>query len=138
MSNRQAKIERLKAFTTFEDIFALALAHSVKQHFLAGSEPWCEAMFEVRERYSSQIPELKDIYFTERPPLAPQSDQVYQIFTTLARAGEISLPNPQLEEIVVRKSHKNRIRKAIGNSLSKYDAFMGDIVRILEEKVAVR
>lgn len=137
-NNRQAKVERVKSFTAFEDIFALALALSNREHFFAGSEPWCEAMFAVCERYSSQIPELKDIYFTERPPLAHQTDQVYQVFTTLARAGEISLPNPQLEQIVCRKSHKNRIRKAIGNSLSKYDAFMEDIVRILEEKTAIR
>jgi hypothetical protein len=70
--------------------------------------------------------------------LPPQSDQVYQIFTTLARAGEISLPNPQLEQIVVGRAQKNRIREAIGNSLSEYDVIIDDVVRILEEKVAVR
>lgn len=136
-NNRQSKFERVKAFTTFEDIFALALARSNKQHFSASTEPWCKAMLEVRERYSTQIPELNDIYFTERPPLPPQSDQVYQVFTTLARAGEMSLPNPQLEEIVIKNSHKNRIRKAIGNSLTKYDPLIDEIVRILEEKVAI-
>jgi len=133
---RQSKIEQVKAFTTFEDIFALALAGSHKEHFVATSGPWCEAMFEVARLYSSQIPELRDIHFSERPPLPPQSDQVYQVFTTLARAGEISLPNPQLEEIVVQDKHKNRIRKAIGDSLSKYDVFMPDIVQILERKLA--
>lgn len=137
--NRQTKIDQVKAFTTFEDIFALALARSNKQHFSASTEPWCKAMLEAKERYSTQIPELRDIYFMERPPLTPQSDQVYQVFTTLARAGEISLPNPQLEEIVIRKSHKNRIRKVIGSSLTKYDdALIDGIVRILEEKVAIK
>lgn len=136
-TKRREKIECVKAFTTFEDIFALALARSKKRHFSAGSGPWCKAMFEICRRYSSEVPELQDIYFSERPPLPPQSDQVYQIFTTLARAGEISLPNPQLEHIVVHNTHKTRIRRAIGDSLSRYDGIMGDIVRILEEKVAI-
>jgi len=134
---RQEKIDRTKAFTTFDDIFALALSCSNRESFSASSGPWCEAMFEIRERYSIEIPELEDIYFNDRPPLVPQTDQVYQVFMTLARAGEISLPNPQLAKIVVKKSHKNRIRRAIGNSLSHYEPFMDDIVRILEEKVAI-
>lgn len=136
-NNRQSKFERVKAFITFEDIIALALARSNKQNFSARTEPWCKALMEVRDRYLTQIPELSEIYFTERPPLTPQSDQVYQVFTTLARAGEISLPNPQLEKIVIKKSHKNRIRKAIGNSLTKYDPLIDEIRRILEEKVAI-
>ena len=136
-SDRALKFERVKAFTTFEDIFALALARSKKQRFSASTEPWCQAMLEVKDRYSNQIPELNDIYFMERPPLPPQSDQVYQVFTTLARSSEMSLPNPQLKEIVIKKNHKSRIRKAIGNSLTKYEPLMDDIVRIMEEKVAI-
>jgi len=137
-NERQSKYGRVKAFTTFEDIIALALARSKRQNFSASTEPWCKAMLELKKRYSDLIPELKDIYFSERPPLTPQSDQVYQIFTTLARAGEMSLPNPQFEKIVINNIHKTRIRKVIGDSLSKYDSLIDEIVPILEEGVAIQ
>ena len=59
--DRESKFERVKAFTTFEDIFALALARSKKQRFSASTEPWCQAMLEIKDRYSNQIPELNRI-----------------------------------------------------------------------------
>jgi hypothetical protein len=137
-NTRQEKLEQLKSFITFEDIIALAIARSGKEKFSAKTEHWSKAMKKIKDRFSDQIPELKEIYFSERPPLAPQSDQVYQVFTTLARSGEISLPNPQYREITVHEAQRNLIEKAIGKSLCKYDTFMNSITMILEDELAVR
>ncbi len=136
--DRQSKFEQINSFITFEDVIALALARSKKHSFKSNTTPWCEALLELKNKYSDKIPELQEIYFNDRPPLPPQSDQVYQIFTTLARSGEMSLPNPQFVKIVISKSQKNRILRALGHSLDKYDALINEIVPILEEKVAIR
>jgi len=134
---REKLIEELRASKSYEDIIALALARSRQTRFSADTHQWCEVLFELGQRYSEQIPELKSLRFSERPPLPPQTDQVYELFTFLARAREASFPNPQFKFLLVSEEEKTRISQAIGDSLKRYDPMMDDVVRILEEKLAV-
>lgn len=129
---------RIKNFTTFVDVIALALAESSETEFSAETHKWAEALYDICQSYASEVPELRSITFIERPPLPPQSDQVYEMLTSLAKSREISLPNPQFERIVISDQQKDRIRSAIGENSSKYpEKILRDISKILETRLSM-
>jgi len=119
------KLEKMQGseeeeFTTFEDIFALALANTTRSiRFTADSDAWHEVLYEVCEEYRDKMPELRVIFFDERPPLPPQSDEFYQLITTLSMCGLISLPNPNYELIVMSEEQKRRAQEMEGKRLAK-------------------
>jgi len=124
-------------FTTFEDIFALALANTEHFRFKADSDKWHKVLYEVCEKYRDKIPQLGVIFFEERPPLPPQSNEFYQLITTLSMSGLISLPNPNYEYIVMEGTQKERARELEGKRLDKYKDYIRKITELLDDRLAV-
>jgi len=125
-------------FTTFEDIFALALANSKYDHFKADSNEWHKVLYQVYKEYGDKMPQLGVIFFKERPPLPPQSKEFYQLITTLSMSGLITLPNPSYEFIVMEDAQKERARKLEGKRLAKYKNYIRRITELLDEQLAVQ
>jgi len=125
-------------FTTFEDIFALALANTKSSHFKADSDEWHNVLYEVCEEYRDKMPQLGVIFFDERPPLPPQSNEFYQLITTLSMSGLISLPNPNYELIVMNKEQKKRAQEMEGQRLDKYKKYIQKISKLLDARLAVQ
>jgi hypothetical protein len=124
-------------FTTFEDIFALALANTKSSRFKADSNEWHRVLYEVCEKYQDKMPQLGVIFFRERPPLPPQSKEFYQLITTLSMSGLISLPNPNYEYIVMERTQKERARELEGKRLDKYKDYIRKITELLDDRLAV-
>lgn len=124
-------------FTTFEDIFALALANTEHSHFKADSNAWHRVLYDVYKGYRDKVPQLGAIFFEERPPLPPQSKEFYQLITTLSMSGLITLPNPSYEFIVMERTQKERAREMEGKRLDKYKEYIQKITELLDERLAV-
>jgi len=124
-------------FTTFEDIFALALANSEYSLFKADSDEWQRVLFQVYKGYWDKMPQLGVIFFKERQPLPPQSKEFYQLITTLSMSGLISLPNPNYEFIVMDDKQKKRVKQLEGTRLNKYKEYIRRITELLDERLAV-
>ena len=133
----QVQSSEKEEFTTFEDVFALALANTKKPKFRANSDDWHRIMFEICEKYRERIPQLSVIFFENRPPLPPQSNEFYQLITTLSMAGLISLPNPNFEFIVMDDKQKKRAKKLETNRLTKYKEYIQNITELLDKSLAV-
>ena len=136
------KLEKMQGseeeeFTTFEDIFALALANAKSTYFKADSDVWHQVLNEVCKKYRDKIPELGVIFFEERPPLPAQSREFYQLITTLSVSDLISLPNPNYEYIVMDRKQKQRAQEMEGKRLGKYKDYIQKITELLEERLAV-
>lgn len=136
------KLEKVQAseeeeFTTFEDIFALALANTEHSHFKADSNEWHKVLYQVCEEYGDKMPQLGVIFFEERPPLPPQSSEFYQLITTLSMSGLISLPNPNYEFIVMEPKQKERARELEGKRLAPYSDYIQKITELLDRQLAV-
>ena len=125
-------------FTTFEDIFALALANTEHSRFKADSNEWHKVLYQVYEEYADKMPQLAVIFFKERPPLPPQSKEFYQLITTLSMSGLITLPNPSYEFIVMESAQKERARELESKRLNKYKDYIGKITELLDERLAVK
>lgn len=125
-------------FTTFEDIFALALANTKSSRFKADSDAWHQVLYEVCKEYQDKMPQLGVIFFEERPPLPPQSNEFYQLITTLSMSGLISLPNPNYEVIVMEPKQKERARQLEGKRLNTYKDYIRKITELLDERLAVQ
>lgn len=125
-------------FTTFEDIFALALANTEHSHFKADSNEWHKVLYQVYEKYGDKMPQLRVIFFKERPPLPPQSKEFYQLITTLSMSGLITLPNPSYEFIVMEPKQKERARELEGKRLDRYKDYIRKITELLDKQLAVQ
>jgi len=125
-------------FTTFEDIFALALANTKSSRFKADSNAWHRVLFEVCEEYRDKMPQLGVIFFEERPPLPPQSNEFYELIATLSMSGLISLPNPNYEFIVMDETQKKHAQELEEKRLAKYRDYIGKITELLDERLAVK
>ncbi len=125
-------------FTTFEDIFALALANSKHSHFKADSNEWHRVLYQVYQEYRDKVPQFGVIFFKERPPLPPQSKEFYQLIATLSMSGLITLPNPSYEFIVMEREQKERARKLEGKRLDKYKSYIREITKLLDQRLAVQ
>lgn len=135
MNRTERLVSRINEFMTFEDILQLALAQTGTTQFTADSHKWSAALHQVCDRFAGDVPELAVISFTERPPLPPQSDEAYQLITTLAKSGRIGLPNPRLHKIVMSKTEKARITQSKGAVQAKYGDIIKEIAAILEERL---
>lgn len=124
-------------FTTFEDVFALALANTSHHRFKADSDAWHKVLYEICEKYSKNLPQLAPIFFEDRPPLPPQSNEFYQLITTLSMSGLISLPNPNYEYIVMEEPQKKRARELEEKRLASYKKYIRSISSLLEKQLAV-
>ncbi len=134
----QSQPDEKEEFTTFEDVFALALANTDNSRFKANSDDWHRIMYEVCDKYRDKIPQLSAIFFENRPPLPPQSNEFYQLITTLSMSGLISLPNPNYEFIVMEKKQKDAAKKLERKRLDKYKDYIENITKLLDERLAVQ
>jgi len=125
-------------FTTFEDIFALALANTEHRRFTADSDKWHKVLYEVCKKYRDKIPQLGVIFFEERPPLPPQSNEFYQLITTLSMSGLVSLPNPNYEYIVMEQKQKENAQELEEKRLNKYKDYIRRITKLLDDRLAVK
>ena len=123
-------------FSTFEDVFALALANTGINRFIVDSKNWHKVLYEVCDKYREQIPQLGVIFFKERPPLPPQSREFYQLINTLSISGLISLPNPDYAYIIMDDDQKKRTRDLEAKRLEKYEKQIQDISAIFEKHLA--
>ena len=133
----QVQSSEKEEFTTFEDVFALALANTNNSRFKANSDDWHRIMYEVCEKYRDKIPQLSVIFFDNRHPILPQSNEFYQLITTLSMSGLISLPNPNYEFIVMGPEQKKRAKKLEKKRLTKYKDYIQNITELLDKRLAV-
>lgn len=136
LGNISAKEE--EEFTTFEDIFALALANTSSNRFIANSNDWHRVLFEVCDKYRKQIPQLEVIFFRKRPPLPPQSGEFYQLINTLSISGLISLPNPDYAYIVMDENQKKRAFDLEAKRLERYKEQIQNISEIFDKQLAAK
>ena len=132
----QARHTEAEEFTTFEDIFALALANTKSSRFKGDSDVWNAVLYEVCQDYRDKMPELEMIFFEERPPLPPQSSEFYQLITTLSMSNLITLPNPNYAFIMMDERQKTRARELEERRLEKYKDDIEKITKLLDEQLA--
>jgi hypothetical protein len=128
-----------RSYTTFDDIFALALAKTKSSRFVADSNKWQKVLYNVCQEYKDRIPELRTMFFDEsHPPLVPQSDEFYQLLSILSASKLISLPNPTFEHICMDKSQKRRATNLEEKLLKHYEEYIENIGQMLEKELAVK
>lgn len=126
-----------RSYITFDDVFALALARTKSERFVAESGKWQNALYDIWQKYKDRIPELRAMFFDEsRKPLAPQSDAFYQLLNILSASRLISLPNPNFEYICMDKSQKRHARVLEERLLDKYKEYIQEIGQVLEKQLA--
>jgi hypothetical protein len=123
-------------FITFDDIFALALKETKWTRFTSKSEKWHQAMYNVCQKYRDKIPALREIFFDRRPPLYLQTDQFYQLISTLSTSGLITLPNPDYKFIQMSKTQKKYAKELEQELLEKYKEHIAGIAEILQDQLA--
>lgn len=134
---REARHTEAEELTTFEDVFALALANTKSSRFKADSDTWHKVLYEVCRDYRDKMPQLEVIFFEERPPLPPQSNEFYQLITTLSMSNLISLPNPNYDFIVMDDKQKQRAQELEEKRLEKYKDYIEKIAELLDARLAV-
>jgi hypothetical protein len=120
---------------TFDDIFALALAEAGPTRFTGDSRKWHEAMYEICERYGDDVPALQEVFFAKRPPLKVQTDQYYQLISTLSTSGLITLPNPNFQYIQMTPAQKNRAKKLEDTLLAEFRPQIQEIAQIVRQRL---
>ena len=116
------KYKEFKSHPTYIDILSYALAKTHKTHFTANSDLWHEAVYQICKKYGRKIPELKRIYFTRRPPLPPQSEQVDRLLKILEMSREIQMLNYRYDHfdmgLKTRRAIIKREEARWGNTLN--------------------
>lgn len=126
-----------RCYVTFDDVFALALARTKSERFVAESHKWQEVLYEVWRKYKDRIPALKAMFFDEsRKPLPPQTDALYQLLNVLSASRLVSLPNPNFEYICMDSSQKRHARDLEEDLLDRYSDYIQEIGQVLEERLA--
>ena len=133
---KTTKVPDTEEITTFEDVFALALANTKHNYFKADSKEWHRTLHEVCNKYQKDIPELGVIFFRERPPLPPQTKAFYQLINTLSMSGLISLPNPDYAFIIMDQGQKTLASNLETKRLEKYKNQIEKISEIIDERLA--
>lgn len=134
---KKKKYDEFKSFVTYVDILTYALALTEEEHFDANPDKWHEAVYDIWKNYRKQIPELRRIYFTRRPPLPPQSEQVDRLIKIMTMSREIAQPNPRYPIIDMEEAKRENIKKREGRRLAKYSREINAISQILKDKVSV-
>ena len=131
------KYEKFRSFFTYENVLTYALALTDEGQFDSNPDKWHEVVYEIRQKYRGKIPALKWIYFTFRPPMPPQSEQVDQLIKLLANSREVSLPNPSYPTINMDKKKRTLIKKREAERLAPYQKELRDISKLLNDKLKV-
>lgn len=131
------KYEKFRSFFTYENVLTYALALTDEDQFDSNPDKWHEVVYEIRQKYRGKIPALKWIYFTFRPPMPPQSEQVDQLIKLLANSREVSLPNPSYPTINMDKKNRDLIKKREAERLAPYQKELRDISQLLKDALKV-
>ena len=132
------KYEKFRSsFSTYENALTYALALTEEDKFDSNPDKWHKVIYEICQKYKDQVPELKWIYFTFRPPMPPRSEQVDQLIKLLANSREVSLPNPDFPAIVMNRDKRELIKKREERRLAGYRKELQDISQLLKEKLKV-
>ena len=127
------------SYVTFDDVIALALANAKSTKFVADSNKWQQALFDIREKYKGKIVELKTMYFdNRRSDIPPQSEAFYQLINILSASKLISLPNPTFEHIIMGRRQKRLTRNLEEALLKHYEEHIKEIAEILEKRLAAK
>lgn len=137
-SAKREKYDEFRSFFTYENALTYALALTGEDEFDSDPDKWHEVIYEIWDKYREQVPELKWLYFTSRPPMPPQSEQVDQLLKLLSNSREASLPNPDFPAIVIDESKRQIIKKREEKRLLKYQEQMKAISQLLKDKLTVR
>jgi hypothetical protein len=132
------KYEEFRSFFTYENILTFALALTDEDNFDNDPDKWHQVVYEICQKYKRQIPELKWIYFTFRPPMPPQSEQVDQLRKLLSNSRQVSLPNPDYPVISMSEEKRELIKKREKSRLSKYPKQMEAISQLLKDRLTVK
>lgn len=138
MTSRRELRSQIKNFLTLEDIVQLALAETPKTFFSSDSHAWSAALYELLQKYGEQVPEFKKISFSVRPPLPPQTEDVYRLITTLAMSGRVGLPNPRLHKVIMSKALKQRIKREKTNVFARYGILIPGMADVLERHLCTQ
>ncbi len=133
----QKKYEEFRSFFTYENVLTYALALTDEEHFDNDPDKWHQVVYEICQKYKRQIPELKWIYFTFRPPMPPQSEQVDQLRKLLSNSRQVSLPNPDYPVISMNKGKRNLIKKREKGRLAPYQKQLQAISQLLRDTLKV-
>ena len=132
------KYERFRSsFSTYENALTYALALTEEDKFDSNPDKWHRVIYDICQKYRDQIPQLKWIYFTSRPPMPPQSEQVDQLIKLLANSREVSLPNPDYPTINMDKTNRDLIKKREAGRLADYQEPLQAISQLLKEELKV-
>lgn len=131
------KYERFRSFVTYENALTYALALTEENRFDSNPDKWHEVIYEICHKFRDQVPELNWIYFTDRPPMPPQSEQVDQLIKLLANSREVSLPNPDYPTINMTKEKRDLIKKREEGRLAKYREQLQEISQLLKDRLKV-
>ena len=135
-ANKKKQYQEFKSFVNYIDILTYALAISGEKSFSGDPDKWHRAIYEVCKKYKNKIPELKQIYFTFRPPQPPQSEQVDRLIKVLNMSREISLPNPRYPKIDITADKKRLILARESERNKHYLREIEGIGKILKENVS--
>lgn len=131
------KYKQFRSFFTYENVLTYALALTDEERFDSNPDKWHQVIYDICQKYRDQIPQLKWIYFTFRPPMPPQSEQVDQLIKLLANSREVSLPNPDYPTINMDKKKRALIKKREEERLAKYPEELRDISQLLKDTLKV-
>lgn len=131
------KYDEFRSFYTYENALTYALALTEEDKFDSNLDKWHEVIYEICQQYKEKVPELKWIYFTFRPPMPPQSEQVDQLLKLLANSRQVSLPNPEFPTINMDEQKRALIKKREEGRLAKYRAELQGISQLLKDKLKV-
>jgi len=131
------KYEKFRSFFTYENALTYALALTEEDKFDSNPDKWHQVIYDICQKYRDQIPQLKWIYFTSRPPMPPQSEQVDQLIKLLANSREVSLPNPDYPTINMDETNRDLIKKREAGRLADYQEPLQAISQLLKEELKV-
>jgi len=133
----QEKYKEFRDFFTYENALTYALALTEEDCFDSNPDKWHQVIYDICQKYRDEIPELKWIYFTFRPPMPPQSEQVDQFLKLLANSRQVSLPNPDYPTINMDETKRNLIKKREAGRLADYQEPLQAISQLLKDKLKV-
>lgn len=133
----QKKYEEFRSFFTYENVLTYALALTDEDRFDSNPDKWHQVIYDICQQYKEKVPELKWIYFTFRPPMPPQSEQVDQLIKLLINSRQVSLPNPDYPEIIMDKKKRELIKKREEGRLAPYREELQAISQLLKDTLKV-
>ncbi len=131
------KYEKFRSFFTYENALTYALALTEEERFDSNPDKWHQVIYDICQQYKEKVPELKWIYFTFRPPMPPQSEQVDQLIKLLINSRQVSLPNPDFPEIIMSKEKRELIKKREEGRLAPYRGELQAISQLLKDTLKV-